>query len=216
MKCLNCGKEISDGAKFCTFCGAHQINSTQENSRNYNMYPNTQTSPSIPVQTENPTFVVPPNKPRKKNIRYVLFAIFIPIIVFLLVVSIINVAFKRNSSYPAVNTAIEQFQSSDFLNGYLRSEIVGDMFSIGNDFPSKVAEITNYSVTKVEPAEYNSSLYFVEGEIDWIDDVNKPSTEKFSFSILFTGENAPEAEQIGTYLEAGQYEYQDDFQFSIY
>ena len=150
-------------------------------------------------------------KHKKHKTRNVLLAIFI----FIAVASVLFWIFWGNK--PVNNPAIEQFQNSEFLNGYLRSEIVGEKFSnliLSRSFPKEVTEFTDYSVTKAEAAEYNPSLYFVEGELNWIDKVNKPSTQKFSFSILFTGENAPEPEQIGTWLEAGQYEYQDDFTFS--
>lgn len=200
MNCVHCGKQIEDGKNFCPFCRMQQAQIVSENLEN----------PSV-VQEGADSLMSTYPKHKKHKTRNVLLAIFI----FIAVASVLFWIFWGNK--PVNNPAIEQFQNSEFLNGYLRSEIVGEKFSVllyQGSFPNEVTEFTDYSVTKAEAAEYNASLYFVEGEINWIDKVNKPSTQKFSFSILFTGENAPEPEQIGTWLEAGQYECQDDFTFS--
>lgn len=202
MNCISCGKQIEDGKNFCPSCGMQQAQIVSENSES-----------SSVVQEGADSLMSTYPKHKKHKTRNILLAIFI----FAAVVSVMIWIFWGNK--PVNNPAIEQFQNSEFLNGYLRSEIVGEMFSdfiYKDSFPKEVTEFTDYSVTKAEAAEYNPSLYFVEGQLNWVDKVNKPSTKKFSFSILFTGENAPEPEQIGTWLEAGQYEYQDDFSFSYY
>lgn len=202
MNCVHCGKQIKDGKNICPFCGMQQSQIVSENSES-----------SSVVQEGADSLMSTYPEHKKHKTRNILLAIFI----FAAVVSVMIWIFSGNK--PVNNPAIEQFQNSEFLNGYLRSEIVGEMFSdfiYQDSFPKEVTEFTDYSVTKAEAAEYNPSLYFVEGQLNWVDKVNKPSTKKFSFSILFTGENAPEPEQIGTWLEAGQYEYQDDFSFNYY
>lgn len=201
MNCISCGKQIESEKNICPFCGMQQAQIVSENSES-----------SSAVQKGVGSLMSTYSGHKKHKTRNILLTVLI-----ILAVASAMIWFS-SSDKSAKNPAIEQFQNSEFLNGYLRSEIVGEMFSdfrYGYGiFPREVAEFTDYSVTKAEAAEYNPSLYFVEGELNWIDKVNKPSTQKFSFSILFTGENAPEPEQIGTWLEAGQYECQDDFTFS--
>lgn len=211
MICPHCGKETAKDSAFCASCGAKITPAVSAPGSLPEDDAPVLDRPAEPAPADPQPPVIVQVEHKKKPGCLIAFAVVVVLIVAaLLVTSISN---KREVKNAASSPAAVAFQSSSFLNGLLRAELVRDRILGGHDV-DKIAKINGYSVTRAEPAEYNEALYFVEGQIDWVDDVNKPFILLFDFSILFTGDHVPAPEEIQTFLENGQYEMQDDFAFS--
>lgn len=208
MICPHCGKETEQGSAFCAVCGT-KITPVVSAAGSLPDDASVLAKPAEPAPADSQPPVIVQVEQKKKKKLSCLIAFVIVAILIVAALLFYNISSEKAESSPAAVA----FQSSSFLNGLLRAELVGDRIRGENDV-DKIAKINGYSVARAEPAEYNEALYFVEGQIDWVDDVNKPFILQFEFSVLFTGDHAPAPEEIQTFLENGQYVMQDDFTFS--
>lgn len=211
MICPHCGKGTSQDSVFCAFCGAKITPDVSAPSNLPDDTPSFSDKPADPALADSQPPVIVQVAQKKKTGWLIAFAVVAILIIAALLVT--GISHRREIKEATSGPVVVAFQNSSFLNGLLRAELVRDRI-LGKNDVDKIAKINGYSVTRAEPAEYNEALYFVEGQIDWVDDVNKPFILLFDFSILFTGDHVPAPEEIQTFLENGQYEMQGDFAFS--
>ena len=211
MICPHCGKETARDSAFCAVCGAKIASDVPKLYTRPTDKPNANDSAGSATSVSTVTVVVEAPKKEKKKKKLGCFTIFLIVLAVIIGLWIIGSEPQKED----VEAAIVPFQNSEFLNGLLRAELVAHKLSNMEDVEAiQIEKAESYSVTQVERAVNNGSLYYVQGDIECFDKANKPVHFSFSFSILFTSEHVPTPEQIQTLLDNGQYEMQDDFYLS--
>lgn len=176
MFCNKCGKEISEGTKFCPYCGEAQLASqTQTVNTATNNAVNTGTAytqpvneaPQVdPVQNQMYFNSVPtpePIKKKKKGLKIFL-AIAIPVLILGVAAILYFTVFK--------DMFISEKQ--EFKNAEKESGIIANAEVINEINPKKLIE-GEYSV-KLDIAEQGKALlsqfgFGSEEDIDWLDDI---------------------------------------------
>ena len=156
MICPHCGKETARDSAFCAVCGAKIASDVPKLYTRPTDKPNANDSAGSATSASTVTVVVEAPKKEKKKKKLGCFTIFLIVLAVIIGLWIIGSEPQKED----VEAAIVPFQNSEFLNGLLRAELVAHKLSNMEDVEAiQIEKAESYSVTQVERAVNNGSLY---------------------------------------------------------